>query len=195
MLASVGNVPLNKAETPITDKNFMTKQELIKTFSDNHYTAISYIQALPESHFSFRHNEKWTAGQQLKHILLTLLPFPKVLQSKDFISEKFGTLERAPWDYDAVRNNYLKTSRQAPKQFLPEEIATEQKELLIAQTEETLETISQLLALYKEDELDRLALPHPLLGKLSIREMFYLMSYHPIHHLNQIKANLTILNK
>ncbi|WP_293908025.1 DinB family protein [Sphingobacterium sp. UBA5670] len=84
---------------------------------------------------------------------------------------------------------------QAPKQFLPEEIATEQKELLIARIEETLETISQLIALYKEEELDRLALPHPLLGKLSIRELFYLMSYHPIHHLNQIKENLMVLNK
>ncbi|WP_312339577.1 DinB family protein [Sphingobacterium sp.] len=173
----------------------MTKQELIKTFSDNHYTAISYVQALPESHFSFRNNEKWTAGQQLKHILLTLLPFPKILQSKDFISQKFGTLERTPWDYETVRNNYLKTSLQAPKQFLPEEISTEQKERLIAQTKEILDTINQLFALYTEEELDRLALPHPLLGKLSIREMFYLMSYHPIHHLNQIKENLMVLNK
>ncbi len=173
----------------------MTKQELIKTFADNHCTAISYIRSLPESHFSFSYKEKWTAGQQLKHILLTLLPFPKVLQSKDFIAQKFGTLERAPWDYDTVRINYLKTSLQAPKQFLPEEIATEQKELLIARIEETLETISQLIALYKEEELDRLALPHPLLGKLSIRELFYLMSYHPIHHLNQIKENLMVLNK
>jgi len=173
----------------------MNKQELIKTFSDNHYTAIAYIQLLPDSHFSFSYNQKWTAGQQLKHILLTLLPFPKILQSKDFIFQKFGTLQRTIWDYDTVRNNYLKTSRQAPSQFLPEEIVPAQKEQLIMQTEEVLTRIDQLFALYNEEELDSLVLPHPLLGKLSIREMFYLMSYHPIHHLNQIKENLMLLNQ
>ncbi|GAA0881970.1 DinB family protein [Sphingobacterium siyangense subsp. cladoniae] len=173
----------------------MNRQELIKTFSDNHYTVIAYIQALPEPHFSYRNHEKWTAGQQLKHILLTLLPFPKVLQPKDYIAQKFGSLQRATWDYDTVRNNYLKTSRQAPSQFLPEEILPAQKEGLIAQLEEVLATINQLFVLYNEEELDSLVLPHPLLGKLSIREMFFLMSYHPLHHLNQIKENLVSFNQ
>jgi hypothetical protein len=173
----------------------MNKQELIKTFSDNHHTVITYIQALPDPHFSYRNHEKWTAGQQLRHILLTLLPFPKVLQSKDFIAQKFGTLQRTTWDYNTVRNNYLKTSRQAPSQFLPEEILPSQKAGLIAQLEEVLATINQLFVLYNEEELDSLVLPHPLLGKLSIREMFYLMSYHPLHHLNQIKEHLVSLNQ
>lgn len=173
----------------------MNRQELIKTFSDNHHTVIAYIQALPDSLFLYRNHEKWTAGQQLKHILLTLLPFPKILQSKEFIVQKFGTLQRTTWDYDTVLNNYLKTSLQAPSQFLPEDILPAQKKGLITQLEEVITKINQLFALYNEEELDSLVLPHPLLGKLSIREMFYLMSYHPLHHLNQIKENLASLNR
>jgi len=47
--------------------------------------------------------------------------------------------------------------------------------------------IGELLEQFTEEELDTLSLPHPLLGILSIREMFYLISYHPSHHLAQTK--------
>jgi len=40
---------------------------------------------------------------------------------------------------------------------------------------------------YTELELDSITIPHPLLGKLTIREMFYVMSYHPLHHKMQIQ--------
>lgn len=169
----------------------MTRQELIDDFVRNHHEVIDYMSSLDDPEFIYSQNGKWTAGQQLHHILLTIMPFPKVLPSKEFIREKFGDIDRPAWNYETVLERYSKTSLQAPGQFLPAgKIEPDQKAQLISEIQKNLEDIKQVWVNYAEDELDRLTLPHPLLGKLTIREMFYLMAYHPLHHLKQIRLML-----
>ena len=94
----------------------MTKQKLIETFYNNHQEMIDFVNLLTDEQFTHSYDGKWTAGQQLSHVYLTLLPFPKVLSSKDFIEQKFGKIKRSTWGYDTVIENYLKTSLQAPPQ-------------------------------------------------------------------------------
>jgi uncharacterized damage-inducible protein DinB len=173
----------------------MTKQQLIKAFCDNHQEMIDYITSLTDEQSTFGNNGKWTAGQQFHHVYLTIAVFPRVLSSKDFIKQKFGTINRTAWSFDTVIENYLKTSRQAPEQYLPEQVTPEQRATIAADIQSVLPTIQQLLDQYTEEELDTLVLPHPLLGTLTIREMFYLMSYHATHHLRQTKKNLKELVK
>ena len=168
----------------------MTKQELIERFYINHQEMIDYVNSLTDEQFMYRENGKWTAGQQFSHVYLTLLPFLKVLPSKEFIMQKFGKINRPTWNYTTVIENYFKTSLKAPPQFLPEQVPLEQKAIITANIQKKLLSIQQLLNQYTDDELDTLVLPHPLLGNLTIREMFYLMTYHPTHHLIQTKKNL-----
>jgi hypothetical protein len=169
----------------------MKKQELISQFYQNHQELINYVSSLPAAAFTYSHNQKWSAGQQLKHVYLTLTPFPKALASKEHIAQNFGKADRPTWDYDTVLKNYHKTSLQAPERFHPEAlVGIEAKSQIITEMEETLAAIQNLLTTYSEEELDSLLLPHPLLGKLTIREMFYLMTYHPINHLKQIEKML-----
>lgn len=169
----------------------MIKQGLIGKFVYNHWKVTDYIDRLDEQKFIYSLNGKWSAGQHLQHILLTIMPFSKVLSSKEFIQEKFGYIDRLTWDYETVLDNYLKTSLKAPEQFLPKErIHLNQKTQIISEIHENLKNIENLLNQFSEDELDTMSLPHPLLGKLTIREMFYLMSYHPLHHMKQIEQIL-----
>ena len=35
---------------------------------------------------------------------------------------------------------------------------------------------------WKESDLDKYVLPHPLLGKISLREMLYFTDFHILHH-------------
>jgi hypothetical protein len=77
-----------------------------------------------------------------------------------------------------------------PQQYLPEQVTPEQKATIATDIQNVLPTIKQLLDQYTEEELDTLVLPHPLLGNLTIREMFYLMGYHATHHLRQTEKNL-----
>lgn len=168
----------------------MTKKELIKSFYDNHKEMSDYIATLTNEQFMYSYKGKWTPGQQFQHVYLTLLPFPKVLPSKEYILQKFGKIDRPIWNYDTVIENYFKTSRQAPQQYLPEQVSPEERAVITDNLQEILLTIQQLLEHYSEEELDTLVIPHPLLGKLTIREMFYLMTYHATHHLEQTQLNL-----
>src|SRR5690606_28560050 len=119
-----------------------------------------------------------------------LAPFPKILASKEFITQKFGTIDRPTWDYDTVIKNYFLSSRQALPVFLPEEVSPEQKTEIADNLGQITRTIQNLLQAYSDEELDTLVIPHPLLGKMTIREMFYLMTYHATHHLRQTEKNL-----
>jgi hypothetical protein len=173
----------------------MTKHELIQAFFNNHQEMIDYVASLTDEEFTFSQNKKWSAGQQFSHVYLTLLPFPKVLPSKEFILQKFGKINRPTWSYDLVIENYFKTSRQSPEQYLPEQVDAEQKATITANIQNVLSSIQQLLNEYTDEELDTLVLPHPLLGNLTIREMFYLMSYHATHHLRQTIQNMEQIKK
>lgn len=173
----------------------MTKEELIKKIYNNHKAMIDYVNILTDEQLIYSNNGKWTAAQQFHHVYLVLLPFPKILSSKEFISRKFGKIDRLTWDYDTVIENYLKTSRQSPQGFLPEQISPQQKTIITGDIQKVLQTIQELLDQYSDTELDTLVIPHPLLGNLTIRETFFLMSYHPTLHLNQSKEILEQLIK
>ena len=43
---------------------------------------------------------------------------------------------------------------------------------------------------FSEKQLDTFILPHPLLGKLTLREMLYFTIYHAEHHKKQTLKNL-----
>lgn len=172
----------------------MTKQELIEGFGQNHQSLIHYIDTLTPGEFTYSHHEKWTAGQQLRHIYLCLQPITKALASKDHIAQTFGQTDHPPMAYDTVIDHYrsaLDRGGKAPDRFVPGQLAPGDKAGLIADLSAILQTIQQQLEGYTDEELDMLVLPHPLLGKLTIREMFYLMTYHATHHHRQTEQNLT----
>lgn len=170
----------------------MQKQELIKCFIGNHQKVVQYINGLTDAEFTYAKEGKWTAGQQLEHILLTVSPFPNILNSKELIIKKFGIIDRPMWNYKTVLDKYFKTTLKAPEPFLPQrEVTADLKVEIINEISNNLKEIKEAFLKYSEKELDSLSLPHPLLGKLTIREMFYLMSYHPLHHQNQIMKVLS----
>lgn len=173
----------------------MTKSALIETFCKNHKEFSSYINSLSDADFLFAAKDKWSAGQQLEHVYLCITPFTKALASKEFIEQKFGKVNRPTWSHKEVETFYtnaLQNGGKAPERFVPTMVELNKKAELTNALNETLKTISQYWETFTEEELDTLMLPHPLLGNMTIREMFYLMADHATHHMNQTKKNLHI---
>jgi DinB superfamily len=54
----------------------------------------------------------------------------------------------------------------------------------------TNERVGQLLARWREDQLDAVLLPHPLLGNLTVREMAAFTVSHTAHHLTLVTQRL-----
>jgi hypothetical protein len=171
------------------------KADLMKQFRANHEELVEYISRLSDVAFVTSANDKWTPGQQLEHVYLCLVPMAKVLPSKEYMLVKFGAIDRNVWDDDEVIKTYkaaLAAGGKAPEKFVPEAVSIERKPSLVDDTTQILDAIDQALASYTEEELDTLTLPHPLLGKLTIREFFFMMAYHATHHLQQTKVNLVV---
>jgi hypothetical protein len=81
----------------------------------------------------------------------------------------------------------LAAGGKATSRFIPK------KEISIsASTQKLTRLINSLCAnlnSYSETQLDQFILPHPLLGKLTLREMLYFTIYHVQHHFDQVKSN------
>lgn len=171
----------------------MNREQLIERLISNHNEAAAFITSLNEEEFMLVRNNKWTAGQQLSHLILCLQPIGQALQSADYIRGKFGTVNRQLMDYDQVIATYktgLQNGGKAPERFIPPAIAAGEGYHLRQELNEVLSTIKNHLQSYSETDMDTLGLPHPFLGLLTIRELLYLMSHHPHHHLEQVKVNL-----
>ncbi len=173
----------------------MEKQELIDRFLQNHRALIVYVDAITEEQFTTNKEGKWSPAQQLKHVQLCLHPMTQALASKDYIKAKFGTTDHIVQTYGQIVEQYkaaLDKGGKAPERFVPQSASMEDKAMLKHELEVQLQTIQELFSNYTDEEVDTLILPHPLLGNLSIRELFYLMTYHATHHLLQTQKNLKI---
>ncbi len=171
----------------------MDTQQLLERFSGNHAQFSAHIQSLTEAQFNYSLKGKWTAGQQLKHVYLTLTPITAALQSKEYIASKFGLIDRPVMTYEEVVQHYtsgLANGGKSPERFLPEPVHYSEAPALHAELQKTVNTISTQLQGYTNEELDTLVLPHPFLGKLTIRELMYVMTDHALLHLGQVKRHV-----
>jgi len=94
--------------------------------------------------------------------------------------------------WSLFKQGKLAEGAKAPRQFLPHgahaPIRSAQMRLKILRDWETVG--AKLLATihpWPESDLDRCLLPHPLLGKLTVREMIFFTLYHNLHHVQNVQ--------
>ncbi|QSE98659.1 DinB family protein [Fulvivirga lutea] len=173
----------------------MDKKSIIDTLNKSHRQFEQYLSSLTKEEFEVCKNGKWSAGQDLDHILKSLEPLSKILSNKEYIITNFGKGNGVSNDYDVVISRYkskLNEGATAFGQFIPEKISWNKKTYLLQLLRQLIENITESLQLYTEEELDKLLLPHPLLGTLTVREMLHFTNYHVIHHQDNIIRNLEL---
>jgi hypothetical protein len=166
----------------------MNKQEIIQKLIKNHTEFVELIIGLNDTDFLFSFNNKWTAGQQLDHIYRSVAPVKMAFTLPKFIPGLlFGKANRPSRDYTSLVEKYkskLETGGVASGRFVPPSISVNQKEKLKKQVLKTVNTLTKKINRYTEQQLDEYILPHPLLGKLTMREMLFFT----IHHVEQHQA-------
>ena len=64
------------------------------------------------------------------------------------------------------------------------------KNVLISDLNKLIKTLNEKIERLSEQDLDKYMLPHPLIGKISIREMLYFTIYHVQHHHKSVVENI-----
>ncbi|OZV70144.1 DinB family protein [Winogradskyella aurantia] len=172
------------------------EKDTIADLIDQKYNAlIEWIENHPDELWTQGPEGKWTTGQHVLHLLQSITPLNNALSlPKFFVRYKFGKANRPVRDYDAIIKRYkerlaesqgktfkgsqnMKVPNLTDKHYLINRIQTESKKL-----QYKTKKISN-------ENLDTLVLPHPLMGKMPVREIIMWSAYHVEHHLETLKNN------
>lgn len=166
----------------------MDKVEIANLLEEKHQQLFSWLENQPIENWEIGPKTKWSTSQHIQHLVNSLQLLNNALSYPRFILKyKFGTCNRAPRDYETVAKNYqqklLENSEKARifNQKLKKPTLKGRNRLL------TRLQIQQKKLQYKtvhisEKNLDTLVLPHPLMGKMTVREIIMWTAYHTEHH-------------
>lgn len=157
---------------------------LLTQLQDHHQAFFNMLAALPEEVYYSSRQGKWSPALQLDHIRISVQPVSLAFWLPRFMLRLlFGTPNRPSRTYEGLVERYqskLDQGGRAPGRFVPKSSRT--RLALIAQTQDTVNGLIKALSRWDEADWDRYLLPHPLLGKLTLREMVYFTVYHVQHH-------------
>ncbi len=169
----------------------MKKQDIVDDIKKITDEVISYVETLTYQEVTNSIDGKWSVNGNIEHLTKSIKPLTKALQVPKFLlSYKFGKMNRAFKSYDEVLTKYNTaisaglTPTRNP--FGPENDTTDRNYLLNDYKIQTKKLIKSLNS-WDEKKLDIYVLPHPLIGKLSIREMLYFTHLHTNMHFETIK--------
>lgn len=172
----------------------MNKKQIADLLRTNHAQFIDQVSSLSDSDLCYAPEDKWSAAQQLDHIVKSVSPVNMAMGLPKFILKwKFGVANRPSKTYEGLTEKYTRKLREGGKAsgpFVPPAVAADQKEKLLAKLKSLVKNLSGKTETYSEEALDKYILPHPLLGKLTLREMLYFTAYHVQHHRELVQKGL-----
>ncbi len=167
------------------------KEEIIAGLQEKSLQLIKWVSEQNDDEFGTSVDEKWSTAQQLSHLTKSIKPLVMILSKPKFVMKLlFGTSNRETRAYLTVvekYNNKLNQGGVAPGQFKPKLFVASDKKKVLNKYTATSVKLEQLINKLSEDELDKYILPHPLLGKLPLREMMFFTIHHTQHHTNSIQ--------
>ena len=172
----------------------MNKGEILHELYFSHARFITQITVLPDSDYLRSVNGKWTPGQQLDHIIKSVSPVNLAFGLPGFLMRLvFGKANRKSKTYEEIVEKYhtkLATGYKASAPFIPKSIGLQNRERLPKKLRMLIYSLMSRTDSFSEKQLDTYILPHPLLGKITLREMLYFTMYHAEHHQKQVLQNL-----
>lgn len=150
------------------------------------------LESLSEEAFFIRKNDTWSPAEQVKHLELSVKPLILAFRLPGFMLRLlFGKPNRPSRTYEELLAKYhfkLGEGGKATSPYVPKILETGTgRNAVIADSLKRHATMLKAAARYKDKDLDRYILPHPLLGKITLREMLYFTDFHILHHLTSIE--------
>lgn len=163
----------------------MVKEEILAKL-DEHLLSLTETCRLAshDGFFQKSANGKWSAAQNVKHLVLAVRPLNLAFSLPVAALRVFGSPKRKVNSYQELVDRYrdrLKHGARASAPYIPRSM-DEDKENLVRQLNVAYSKLASKVRVLNEKSLDRYFLPHPILGRITIREMLYFTTYHVQHH-------------
>ncbi|MEM6801429.1 MAG: DinB family protein [Bacteroidota bacterium] len=171
-----------------------SKDEILQAAKAMFIRVEDWLKTHPDEKYNQGPEGKWHTAQHIDHLTVvnkqikTGLSLPKLA-----LRAQFGKPNRPGRTYDQIVQRYLEKLDNLDETFTnPTEGKTAEASEKGARIEAYMssgELVLKKLSKWKEDDLDKYLLPHPLLGKMTIREMMLWFVYHNEHHLKNLQEN------
>ena len=147
------------------------------------------FERVDEAKINYKPTEKWSFGEEMVHLTMSTNGTGMLLSSPD---ERLIPSDHPSRAYDAIVAEYLEKlalnptigqaiADKAPKHYTLEEL----KANFSAAAQAALQSLTR----WDESKADQwMVWKHPLLGKMTAREMLYFTAYHTRHHLATLTA-------
>jgi hypothetical protein len=167
-----------------------TKDSLLIETKRATHTAVTWYDAISANEFFVRHGAAWSASDNVDHLIRAIRMVMLALRLPKFLLRVlFGVVKRPSRSYAEVCKAYedvLATGAGAGGVYLPDQQSPadpqQAKEILLERLTKAGQSFTDAIQSWPEAALDQYQLPHPLLGKLTVRETLFFSIYHVLRH-------------
>ena len=173
-------------------KTIHSKSEIIQSLQESFDRVTACVESTPNEIFYHKKDGKWSVAENLSHLIQSTKPLASVLKKNKLFLLGFGISMSGSDKFETLRSNYLLKLSQglAPANgggFISKNIESTSKEKFLENWNLIGSKFPSRIDRWSENSLDRFKLPHPLLGKLTVREMMFFTIFHNEHHLRTMK--------
>ena len=167
----------------------MNPKQISSYLKEEQDNLIQFYKSGGDSLWSYKPKDKWTGGQHLVHLVQSTEPLVKALSYPKFILKwKFGTNNRENRSLDQIIDRYKEKlaavaggvvspfSQNMPIPNLDE------KDIWIQKWQSLNTKLNAKTNKLSDKDLDSILIPHPLMGRMTLREILMWNAYHARHH-------------
>ena len=150
-----------------------------------------FYAMLSDVEFVKRAANAWSPAENLDHLIKSNKPLARALtMTQGVLHRVLKTADKPSRTFQEVRAQYdamLARGAVAAGSFLPAEPssnAREHQQQLLEQWDKYSQELVRAVEAWRDGELDKYLIPHPLLGDLTVREMLFFTLYHNMRHIS-----------
>ena len=170
----------------------MTKAEIITDAEKNFNRFSETCNSMDEELFFKKPTDKWSAAENIQHLIISTNMTTLAYRLPKFIVRLVaGKPNRPSRTYEELKDKYYKKladGGRASGVFVPKpiEIKYGKQKLMDNWLNASTAFIRALSKNRTEKDLDNYLAKHPLLGRITLRELCYFTIFHTEHHLEAI---------
>lgn len=176
----------------------MDKESIANLLEEKNNALLSWLNNQDAKKWEQGPEGKWTTGQHALHLLQSIKPLNDALSMPKFLLRfKFGKANREVRDYDTIVRRYQERLRESPGMTLKASQtmkipSIKEKKYILTRLQMENKKLQYKTRKISDKNLDTLILPHPLMGKMPVREIIMWTAYHIEHHTSSLRENYEV---
>jgi len=192
--------PCGNAPTAEAPQAAPPKKSILAMLANLRGDGLEFWRRMEAEQFWSRRDCKWSPADNVHHLMISTAPVTRALRiPRLMLRACFGVKRTPSRSGEALRSAYrdglaagATAGRYAPPRgVVPVEAVACQRRLVL-QCEGAVLSLENAIEPWREEDLCRYRLPHPVLGLLTVREMLMFTLFHFDHHRENVARRLGV---